>query len=234
MRRVTRAFCFSRLSSYNYTSSTSGSGVDCVLKMLDGQHEGIALMTLSRPQVKNALGKRLIQEMQEHISTLRSSKSCRVLIVNSSTTGIFCAGADLKERSTMSQDEVAPFVKQLRSTFTDLERLPFPVLAAVDGTALGGGLELAMAADLRITSESSQLGLPETKLAIIPAAGGTQRLPRLVGLSNAKDLIFTGKILNAKQAQSIGLVDYVCADGKAYEHALDLAATLLEKGKIIP
>lgn len=157
MNRLIRSF-----SSYS-------SCTDCILKHLDGSLSGISVMTLSRPNVKNALGKQLVHEMQQHLDYLKNFKSCRVLVINSSTDKIFCAGADLKERVSMKQEDIAPFVKLLRDTFTNIERLPFPVIVAIDGAALGGGLELALAADLRIASEDSQLGLPETKLAIIPA-----------------------------------------------------------------
>lgn len=213
--------------------SQAAANTDCILSHLEESgHQGISVLTLNRPQAKNAIGKQLILELQQHIASLRSSKKCRVLIIRSSTPGVFCAGADLKERVAMTPEEVAPFVRQLRNTFTDLERLPFPVVAAVDGVAVGGGLEMALAADLRIASESSQLGLPETKLAIVPGAGGTQRLPRLVGLSKAKELIFTGKLLTGREASDIGLVNQLAPEGKSYDHAVDLAKALLERGPI--
>jgi methylglutaconyl-CoA hydratase len=110
---------------------------------------------------------------------------------------MFCAGADLKERKTMDQEEVKTFVRKLRSTFTMLETMECPTISIVDGPALGGGCELALCTDLRVATAQAILGLPETGLAIIPGAGGTQRLPRLIGVSKAKELIFTGERLSA-------------------------------------
>ena len=151
--------------------------------------------------------------------------------------GIFCAGADLKERATMEPHEVERFVNSLRSTFTLFAELPVPTIAVIDGAALGGGLELALCADLRLagTGERVALGLPETGLAIIPGAGGTQRLPRAVGISQAKRLIFTGERLGPAEAEAIGLVDEVvagelpsdaAADTPAFEAALALGETI--------
>lgn len=107
--------------------------------------------------------------LKSHLEALKANKSCRALIVTSREPGMFCSGADLKERMGMKLEEIAPTVKNLRTTFTELERLPFPTIAAMDGSALGGGLELALACDFRVTSQKAMLGLPETKLAIIPA-----------------------------------------------------------------
>jgi methylglutaconyl-CoA hydratase len=117
--------------------------------------------------------------------------------LRSSTPGMFCAGADLKERKTMNEDEVKKFVRKLRSTFSMLEQMECPTISVVDGPALGGGCELALCSDLRVSTEQVLYGLPETGLAIIPGAGGTQRLSRLIGVSRAKELIFTGDRLNA-------------------------------------
>ena len=119
------------------------------------------------------------------------------VILRSGTPGMFCAGADLKERKTMNEDEVKTFVRKLRSTFTMLETMECQTISVIDGPALGGGCELALCTDLRIATAQAMMGLPETGLAIIPGAGGTQRLPRLIGVSKAKELIFTGERLSA-------------------------------------
>jgi methylglutaconyl-CoA hydratase len=123
---------------------------------------------MNRPETKNAIGKLFLSQLEESIGQLRHSKTTRVVIVRSLADGAFCAGADLKERATMNELEVARFVYQLRSTFSALEALPMPTIAAIDGVALGGGLEIALSCDLRVASTSSKIGLPETKLAIIP------------------------------------------------------------------
>ena len=120
----------------------------------------------------------------------------------------------------------------LRSGFSELEQLPMPTIAAIEGAALGGGLEMALACDFRIAGAKALLGCPETGLAILPGAGGTQRLPRLVGLSKAKELIFTSRRIDADAAEKIGLIDYAVAEGHAYAKALDLAREILPNGPI--
>ena len=138
------------------------------------------------------------------LKELHENKSISVLILKSNVAKVFCAGADLKERATMSEAQVIDFVDSLRALTTQVEQLPFPTIAAIEGAALGGGLELALACDMRIAGTEAILGLPETALAIIPGAGGTQRLPRLVGVPKAKELIFTAKRLNGSEAAAIG------------------------------
>jgi methylglutaconyl-CoA hydratase len=132
----------------------------------------------------------------------------------------------------MNPTEVASFVDRLRSTFTALENMPMPTIAAIDGVALGGGLELALACDLRVASSDSKLGLVETKLAIIPGAGGTQRLPRIIGIAKAKELIFTARMFDGNYAESIGLANAVSEPGKAYEKALELAREIKPRGPV--
>ncbi|HJV21171.1 MAG TPA: enoyl-CoA hydratase-related protein, partial [Holophagaceae bacterium] len=150
------------------------------IERLESADEGIVLLGLDRPAARNALGRELMAEFREALAALRFDPSVRVVILHSLVPGVFCAGADLKERATMAAPEVAAFVHGLRSAFTELEDLPMPVIASLEGAALGGGLELALACDLRIAGAEAKLGLPETGLAIIPGAGGTQRLPRLI------------------------------------------------------
>ena len=182
---------------------------------LSGDDQGIVLLALDRPAAKNALGRELVLEMQGILSVLSQDPSVRVMILHSLVPGVFCAGADLKERGAMSPEETMAFVRQLRATFTALERLPMPTLAAIEGAALGGGLELALACDLRVMGGGAKVGLPETSLAIIPGAGGTQRLPRLIGRSRAKELIFTARRLGASEAFDYGIADRVCDAGTA-------------------
>ncbi len=202
------------------------------LERLTGEDLGIVLLGLDRPEAKNALGRRLMDAFRQALAELRFDPSVRVVIVHSLVAGVFCAGADLKERAAMSQPEVAAFVHGLRSGFTELEDLPMPVIAALEGAAFGGGLELALAADLRVAGAEAKLGLVETSLAIIPGAGGTQRLPRLIGASRAKELIFTARRLGAEEAGRIGLVDRVVPAGNALEAALGLAREILPNGPV--
>ncbi|KNZ63923.1 uncharacterized protein VP01_1084g5 [Puccinia sorghi] len=168
--------------------------------------EGITYLNLNRPEAKNAISIELLDQMFSCLGKVRFDGT-RVLILRSSVPGSFCAGADLKERRQMSEVEVSKFLHDLRNTLHELDTLPMPTIAAIDGPALGGGLELALACDLRVAGPgATKLGLTETKLGIIPGAGGTQRAARLLGISKTKDLVFGAKILDAKQALDIGPV----------------------------
>jgi methylglutaconyl-CoA hydratase len=199
---------------------------------LEGPDAGIVLLGLDRPAAKNALGRQLLAEFSEALTSLGRDPSVRVVVVHSLVSGVFCAGADLKERAGMSQAEAASFVQGIRAAFTGLEALPMPVIAALEGAAFGGGLELALAADLRVAGADAKMGLVETALAIIPGAGGTQRLPRLIGTSRAKELIFTARRIGAEEAGRLGLVDRVVEAGAALESALALAREILPNGPI--
>jgi len=156
------------------------------------------------------------------------------LILRSTTIGSFCAGADLIERRTMSQVQVAKFLADLRDALGKLESLPMPTIAAIDGPALGGGLELSLACDLRVAGhEVTKIGLPETSLGIIPGAGGTQRATRLLGPSKAKDLIFTARTLSAVEALEWGLVNYISSPGAtAFDRSLSLAGSIIKNAPL--
>ncbi|PVU89017.1 hypothetical protein BB561_005602 [Smittium simulii] len=209
--------------------------------------KGICVINLSRPNSKNAISVKLLQELQQSISQIRNEPTARVAIVRSRVEGVFCAGADLKERLGMTPSEVTQFLNRLKQTFIDLENLPIPTIAAIDGAALGGGLELALSCDMRVAGPKSIIGLPETSLGIIPGAGGTQRLINLVGVSKAKELIFTGEKLNTAKALQLGILNNAvyeksdsCAsnfDGLAatlsgYDLAVQLAEKISTKGPI--
>ncbi|GLH73924.1 enoyl-CoA hydratase [Geothrix limicola] len=202
------------------------------LERLEGDDSGIALLGLDRPEAKNALGRRLMEEFRRALAELRSDSAVRVVVLHSRVPGVFCAGADLKERAAMSPAETTAFVHGLRSAFTEVEDLPMPVIAVLEGAAFGGGLELALAADLRVAGAEAKLGLVETSLAIIPGAGGTQRLPRLIGAARAKELIFTARRIGAEEAERIGLVDRVAPAGGALDAALALAREILPNGPV--
>ncbi|HJW32774.1 MAG TPA: enoyl-CoA hydratase-related protein [Holophagaceae bacterium] len=202
------------------------------VERLGGEDEGIVLLGLDRPASKNALGREMMREFREALAVLRFDPAVRVVILHSLVPGVFCAGADLKERAEMAPPEVAAFVYGLRSAFTEVEDLPMPVIAALEGAALGGGLELALACDFRVAGAEARLGLPETGLAIIPGAGGTQRLPRLIGKARAKELIFTGRRIGAQEAERLGLVEHSVGAGLALEKARALAREILPNGPI--
>lgn len=202
------------------------------VERLPGEDAGIVLLGLDRPGAKNALGLQLLKEVRAALEELRLDPALRVVVIHSHVPGIFCAGADLKERSAMSPFEAATFVEDIRAAFTELEELPMPTIAALEGGAFGGGLELALAADLRVAGAGTKMGLVETSLAIIPGAGGTQRLPRLIGVSRAKELIFTARRIGAEEADRLGLVDRVVPAGQALESALELAREILPNGPV--
>jgi methylglutaconyl-CoA hydratase len=206
--------------------------MDLRVERLSGSDAGIILLGLDRPAAKNALGRQLMAEFRQAMAMLRAEPGARVVVVHSLVPGVFCAGADLKERAGMAPAEAAAFVDGLRDAFTELEDLPLPVIAAMEGAAFGGGLELALCADLRVAGAEARLGLVETSLAIIPGAGGTQRLPRLIGASRAKELIFTARRLQAEEAGRLGVVDRVVPAGQALESALALAREILPNGPV--
>ncbi|KAK4761603.1 hypothetical protein SAY87_029487 [Trapa incisa] len=202
------------------------------LNRLSDSDSGIVEVCLDRPGSKNAIGRDMLKGLQHVLDVVGKDTSINVMMICSSVPKIFCAGADLKERKTMTPPEVQFFVNSLRSTFCSLEQLGIPTIAAIEGAALGGGLELAMSCDFRICGENAVLGLPETGLAIIPGAGGTQRLPRLVGKSVAKELIFTGRKISGRYASSIGLVNHCVPAGEARLKALEIAREIIQKGPL--
>ncbi|KAF8450494.1 ClpP/crotonase-like domain-containing protein [Boletus edulis BED1] len=194
----------------------------------------VACLFLNRPQSKNAISMRMLEELHECLDTVKFDKSVRALIIRSTTTGSFCAGADLIERRTMTLTQVDKFLVDVRSAFSELECLPMPTIAAIDGPALGGGLELSFACDLRVAAHDvTKIGLPEVGLGIIPGAGGTQRAVRLLGLSKAKDLVFTARMLTAAEALDWGVVDYVSTPpSSAYDRALQLAQDIAKNAPL--
>ncbi|KAG6378757.1 ClpP/crotonase-like domain-containing protein [Boletus reticuloceps] len=194
----------------------------------------VACLFLNRPQSKNAISMRMLEELHECLDTVKFDKSVRALIIRSTTAGSFCAGADLIERRTMTLTQVDKFLIDVRSALSELESLPMPTIAAIDGPALGGGLELSFACDLRIAAHDvTKIGLPEVGLGIIPGAGGTQRAVRLLGLSKAKDLVFTARMLTAAEALDWGVVDYVSTPpSSAYDRALQLAQVIAKNAPL--
>lgn len=209
---------------------------EVIVNYLDGKDNGIAVLGLNRPAARNSFGKVLISQLNEALASIKQNKKLKVLIIRSLVPKVFCAGADLRERLKMDTSEVPQFVSSARDLITDVANLPTPVISAIDGAALGGGLELALATDIRVASSEAKMGLVETKLAIIPGAGGTQRLPRIIGAAKAKELIYTARILDGKQACMIGLVNEAVPQNKtgdaAYQTALSIAREILPNGPI--
>ncbi|MED1725855.1 enoyl-CoA hydratase-related protein [Brevibacillus parabrevis] len=186
----------------------------------------VGVVTLDRPDVFNCLNLETLTELRKLIAELARDRSTRVVIVTGAGDKAFCSGADLKERRGMSPEQVEVYIRTIRDTFSELEKLQKPVIAALNGLALGGGTELALACDLRIMSEQAQMGLTETSLGIIPGAGGTQRLPRLVGKGIAKELIFTARRIFPAEALAIGLVNRVVPHDQLMNVSMELAAQI--------
>lgn len=205
--------------------------IDNVVHVLK-QTNGIAIITLNRPDAANSFSLQMLEELHAAIEDIRFDPAIRCLIVTGEGGKAFCAGADLKERAGMNPVQVKKTVDLIRSAFNTLEALPQPVIAAINGAALGGGTELALACDIRVAAENAKLGLTETSLAIIPGAGGTQRLPRLIGKGRAKELIYTARRIDAHEAFAIGLVEYVTPEGAAVAKAMEIAEQIVRNGPI--
>lgn len=167
-----------------------------------------AWVTLNRPDAANALSRVLVDQLGAAVGRLADDPTVRAVVVTG-TGKAFCAGADLKERAAMSPDEVRIFLEELGGTLNALAALPCPVIAALNGVAFGGGLELALACDVRVAAETATMGLVEARLGIIPGAGGTQRLARIIGVARAKELILTGRRIDAAEARALGLLAQV-------------------------
>lgn len=200
--------------------------------LLTDEQDGILILTLNRPAVMNAFNFALLRALGEQIETVRFRPEVRVLIITGAGQKAFCSGADLKERVSLSDIQVREYITTIRNLFTSIEQLNKPVIAAVNGVALGGGTELALASDLRIASLSATMGLTETRLAIIPGGGGTQRLPRLIGRGKAKELIFTGRRVDAQEALQIGLVNKICEPADLLAECIKMATMICETGPI--
>ncbi|KAK7150622.1 hypothetical protein R3I93_011765 [Phoxinus phoxinus] len=206
------------------------------LHWLDGEDNGIVEVLMCRERARNSLGRVFVNQMRELVSSVHCDTAVRVVIFRSLIPGVFCSGADLKERAQMSNPEAELFVHGLRSLMSDIAALPMPTIAAVDGFALGGGLELALACDLRTAAHSAQMGLIETTRGLLPGAGGSQRLPRTVGFAMAKELIFTGRRVGGEQAAELGLVNRSVPQNQtrdaAHKEALSLAREILPQAPI--
>jgi len=200
--------------------------------LLAEEQDGVLLLTLNRPEMMNSLNFPLLKALGQKIGEVRFDGNVRVVIITGAGDRAFSAGADLKERRTLTPIKVKEFIYTLRDTFSSIENLNKPVIAAVNGIALGGGTELALAADIRVASTTATMGLTETRLAIIPGGGGTQRLPRLVGKGKAKELIFTGARISAEESLSIGLVNQVAEPDSLLDQCRKMAAMICEAGPL--
>jgi enoyl-CoA hydratase/carnithine racemase len=199
--------------------------------------EGILILTLNRPEAMNCMNFDMIETLGNVIKESNFDMSIRVIIITGANPpegkkASFSAGADLAERRTLSDDQVRRFITTVRGTMIAVENARVPVIAAINGYAFGGGTELAMACDLRVASSNVLMGLTETSLGIIPGGGGTQRLPRIVGVAKAKELIYTARRFGARTALEIGLVSQVVEPAQLMDAAMELAKEIAKNGPI--
>ena len=188
--------------------------------------DGIATITVDRPKVLNALNTETLRELDAVLAEAGSDDAVRVLILTGAGEKAFVAGADIRELNELSSLEAARHAAMGQSVFNRLERLGKPSIAAINGFALGGGLELAMACTLRLAADTARMGLPEITLGVIPGFAGTQRLPRLVGQGRALEMVLTGGMVKADRAEAMGLVNEVVEAGALLDRARELAAQL--------
>ena len=192
---------------------------------------GIVTIKINKPQVLNALDCELLDELDLVTTNLSQNPEIRVAIFTGEGRA-FIAGADIKQMSQFNEAEGFEYGKKGAGVFRRIELLPFPVIAAINGFALGGGLELAMACDIRLASENAKLGQPEVGLGITPGFSGTQRLIRIIGIGLAKELIYTGKAITAQQALNLGLVNAVCPSEQLMDEALSMAESIAKNAPL--
>lgn len=193
--------------------------------------ESVAIVTISRPQALNALNSRFFDEMDSMIREVSAMSGIRVMVITGEGKA-FVAGADIAEMVDMTPEQGIAFSKKGQNTFRSLEKMEIPVMAAVNGFALGGGLELAMGCDFRIASTKAKFGQPEVNLGMIPGYAGTQRLPRLTGMGDALFLLMSGEMINAEEALRIGLVQKVVEPELLMEETLKIAKIIASKGPL--
>lgn len=197
------------------------------------EKDGIGYVTINRPKKLNALNKAIITELSEAFETLQEDKAVKVIILTGSGDKAFVAGADISEFAHFSVDEGGSLARKGQEIlFNYIENLSKPVIAAINGFALGGGLELAMSCHFRIASNNSKMGLPEVSLGVIPGYGGTQRLPQLVGKGKAMELIMTANMISAADAKSCGLVNHVTTLEELMPLAEKLAGKIMRNSSV--
>lgn len=202
-------------------------------ELVSARRDGDLLwLTIERPEVMNCLSFPTLRRFRTLLEEVAQDLTVRCVLITGAGERAFCAGADLKERKTMPTERVPDFVRNIRGLMDDVEALPQPTIAVAQGFAFGGGTELMLACDLRVSAPDATFGLTETTLAIIPGAGGTQRLPRLIGKSRAKDLILTGRRIAAPEAADIGLVNRIAGEEGVTACATELAGSIASNGPV--
>ena len=195
--------------------------------ILMNKNDNVAIVTINRPKQLNALNKETISDLNQSLSALKDDRNIKCVIITGSGEKAFVAGADIKEFAHFGIEQGKELARSGQENLFDfIENFPKPVIAAINGFALGGGLELAMACHFRIASENARMGLPEVSLGVIPGYGGTQRLPQLIGKGKAMELITTAKMMNADEALQYRLVNYVVSLDELIDKAMKLAASI--------
>ncbi|MDJ0887018.1 MAG: enoyl-CoA hydratase-related protein [Desulfobacterales bacterium] len=196
------------------------------------REDGIAVITFTRPQALNALNAALLEEFDAALDRVENDSAIRVLVLTGAGEKAFVAGADITEINQLGPLGAKRFARRGADGIARLTRLPVPVIAAVNGFALGGGTEMALACDFIYAARSARFGLPEINLGIIPGFGGTQRLPRLIGPARARELIYTGRMVEAEEALRLGIVNRVCEDGELMDAVNETARLIATKGRV--
>ncbi|GHH96595.1 enoyl-CoA hydratase-related protein [Neobacillus kokaensis] len=198
----------------------------------DAKKQGIAVLSLNRPESMNALNTKMAIEIIAAIEELKYDEKVRVLIITGSGTKSLCVGADLKERNGMSQKDWKKQHDYFEKVTESLREFPYPVICAINGYALGGGLEIALSCDFRISAEHASFGLPEAKLGLIPGIGGTQLLSRIIPIGLAKELLYTGKRFTAKEGQQWGLINHVFPVDILLEETIKIAESIAQNAPL--
>lgn len=224
-----------RWYSNSVTSSKSYIHDESISVPLTEDHNAtIAVINMCDNESRNSLSKSSVYTLLTILEKLQleaEARRIRALVVRSKVKGVFCAGANLKERRSMTRSQVESWLKVQRRLMDNLSEFPYPTIAAVDGHALGGGLELALACDIRIVNEKVKVGLVETSWAIIPGAGGTQRLSRLIGVGRAKEHIFVAEPINGIEATRLGIANHLTSgEDSSFQKAIELARKICKRG----
>ncbi|TFD99244.1 enoyl-CoA hydratase-related protein [Jeotgalibacillus salarius] len=196
------------------------------------QRNGVATITLNRPEAMNAFNYQMLSELGQTAEALRINSDVRVVVIRGAGDKAFSVGADLKERKTLTDQQVKRNIYKIGEVFSAIEGLPQPVIAEINGHAFGGGMELALACDFRVADREAKMGLTETSLAIIPGAGGTQRLPRVIGEAKAMELILTAKRFTGEEAYGYGLLTKAVEKAALHDEVMSLAEAMLANGPI--
>ena len=203
-----------------------------VKQILQEVNEGVALVTVNRPDSLNALNSRLLGELERALQQIEQDESVQVVIITGAGDKAFVAGADIKEMAAMTSYQGHQFALQGQRVMLFMEKMTKPVIAAVNGYALGGGLELALACDLIYASENARFGFPEVTLGIMPGFGGTQNLARLIGPNRAKEMVLSGRMIPAQKAVAWGIVNELCAQAELLYKVTGLAREMAKNGQL--